>query len=273
MYNENSQLSPEELTRYGNELRKLVDPYVTPISFYDKDDETHGEHWGTGYFFEHDDCKLLITNYHIAAKCIEHPLAFHFKGDRKYVKILLPIKFFKYPIDVACTPIFDNVWNAFHDESLCIPPEKFQDKFESVENELFFLEGYPGQRSGMWGDTLLTQLTPLLTHQVRLVDGYDERMHFALNFDTDAYMCTGDQKFLPSPGGMSGSLVWNTKIVECRRNGIEWNISKPTVVGIIHQYCCDDKCLIGTKIEHMRKNELAENAVCDMKEIFKNIVG
>lgn len=269
MCKEQFQLTEEERKFYGDAMRTLVDPYVTPISFYDESDESNGEHLGTGYFFEYNENKFLITNYHVAVKCVENPLAYHFKGDGKYVKMFLPIKFYRYPIDVACTSIFDNVWNTYHDESSCIPPEKFQSKFEAVENEIFFIEGYPGQRAGMWGDTMFAQLTPLLTNQVRLVDGYDERMHFALRYDIDNFICTGEQSFLPSPKGMSGSLVWNTKIEECKQKGVKWDISKPTVIGIIHQYCGDDKCVIGTKIEHMRKDELADLALKDKLEIIK----
>ena len=33
----------------------------------------------------------------------------------------------------------------------------------------------------------------------------------------DNYVCTGEQKYLPSPDGMSGSLIWNTKIEECKQ--------------------------------------------------------
>lgn len=271
------QLTNDELKKYGDAIRKLVDSYVTPISFFKNNDETAGFHLGTGYFFENDNGKFLITNHHVAFPKIpgvnpsEISLAFHFKGDGQYVRIHSLFASEDYPTDVAVVAVFDNVWNAYHDESCCLTSDRFEDKFEHVENELFFIEGFPGERAKMLSDTLLTHPTPLLTSRTPLIDGFCPDTHFALYYDVDNYVCTGEQKYLPSPDGMSGSLIWNTKIEECKQKGIEWNSNMPKVVGIVHRYCPEEKCLIATKVEHMKMDSLAMQAVIKKNTILKKV--
>lgn len=269
------QLSTEEQNKYGDAMRNLVDSYVTPISFFKRDDETAGYHLGTGYFFQEDGGKFLITNHHVAfpdgLDLSETALAFHFRGDGNYVRVHCPFVSNAYPTDVAIAAIFDNVWEQYHDKSLCLTSDKFEDKFDCVENELFFLEGFPGQRAKMLSDTLYTHETPLLTSRMPLIEGFNPDIHFALYFDVDNYVCTGEQSYLPSPDGMSGSLIWNTKIEECKQKGLEWDNEKPKIVGIVHRYCPEEKCLIATKVEHMNKDELTKLALAEKNKIIKMI--
>lgn len=264
-------LTMDEQKKYGDALRKLVDPYVSPISYFFKDDTTGGYHLGTGSFIEHEGNRFLITNHHVAypkdlgIDLSTISLAFHFNGEGNYVRQNGPFASRNFPVDVACMAIAENVWEAYHDEACCISPEQFDTHFNAVDKEFFFLEGFPGQRARMFSDTLATKVTPLLTFQRPLVKSYDPNMHFALFYDIDNYRCSGDQDFLAGPSGMSGSLVWNTKIQECRQNGVEWTPDMPKVVGIVHHYCSDDKCLVATKVECMQRDILAKEAL-DAKE-------
>lgn len=265
-------LSSAEQEEYGNALRRLIDPHVTPISYFHNSDDSVGYHLGTGYFFEHGNRRYLMTNQHVAFPNIPGvdlsniSLAFLLDGEERYVRVTNPFASFDYPTDVACSVIDDTVWDKYHGGSICLPPEKFEDRFEAVEKEFFFLEGFPGQRARMLGDSLLTHLAPLLTHRIPLIEGFDSAVHFAVHFDIDKYRCSGEQTFLTSPEGMSGSLIWNTKIQECKQKRIPWNADMPKIVGIVHRYCSEEKRLIATKIESMKKDELAKLALTKRRE-------
>lgn len=50
----------------------------------------------------------------------------------------------------------------------------------------------------------------------------DRQIHFALEYNRDLATRTFAAHGLPKPSGMSGSLVWNTRFVECCNEGKEW---------------------------------------------------
>ena len=51
---------------------------------------------------------------------------------------------------------------------------------------------------------------------------------------------------LPSPDGLSGAAVWNTRRSELRET---WTPSDARIVGIVHRWDQDGECLIATRIE------------------------
>lgn len=248
----------EEMKKNVCELQKMVNSFVTPISKVIKHDE--GFHWGTGSYIEREKKKYIITNEHVAAGLNSNSLACHFWGMDNYVRIRCPFAAVGYPNDVACASILDGDWDKYHNKSNAIPQSMFDSSFNAVEKELFFLEGFAGERSGMWEDYLLTPPTPLLTYLVDLPTVYNSQVHFALRYDVDNFTCLTDRTILPSPPGMSGSLVWNTKLMECRYKGIKWTKEMPKIVGIIHHYEGNQKLVVATKIEYMRINELCNVA-------------
>lgn len=71
--------------------------------------------------------------------------------------------------------------------------------------------------------------------------------------------------FTPPPG-VSGSLVWKTNYVNCRKNSIEWNPEKHAVVAGIACLWDDRRTnvIIATKIDKMQINQLT-NSLMDMK--------
>lgn len=265
MCNENCMKLDDATKNNVCELQKMVGSFVTPISKVIKHQE--GAHWGTGSYIERNKKKYIITNEHVAAGLNSNSLACHFWGTDNYVRIRCPFAAVGYPNDVACAAILDEDWDSFHCQSNSIPQTMFDTSFNAVENELFFLEGFAGERSGMWEDYLITPPTPLLTYQVELPESYIPQAHFALRYDVDNFTCLTDKTFLPSPPGMSGSLVWNTKIIECKNKGITWTKEMPKVVGIIHRYNGDEKIVVATKIEYMRIDDL-----CSVAEQEKVIV-
>jgi len=58
---------------------------------------------------------------------------------------------------------------------------------------------------------------------------------------------------LPLPPGMSGSLVWNTRRVECAQSQRPWPPSEARVTGLMFGWSHCANWVYATKVEYLRK--------------------
>ncbi|MBA8845725.1 hypothetical protein FHW02_003811 [Ochrobactrum sp. RH1CCR137] len=53
-------------------------------------------------------------------------------------------------------------------------------------------------------------------------------------------------------GGFSGSLVWNTRYLECVSAGREWKPEQAVVTGLLRRWDTSTKTLLAWRVEHLR---------------------
>ena len=108
----------------------------------------------------------------------------------------------------------------------------------------------------------------LLTNAMILQSGDPE-------YDENCFVLKYDNLLTEMPenlSGMSGALVWNTKIAECIEKDEEWSPSKAEVAGIIFSGDKDRGCIGCVKIEKMDIQTLVNCLKKNENSIDRNIV-
>ncbi len=239
-------------------MRAHVQPFVTPVSMVLADD--HGELLGTGSYIEINGRRYLLTNEHVARALNHHSIAHQFSGTNNVFRCINPMVADPAPVDAALALIEDRVWGHCGHTASAIPLCRFATTHAPVPGELLFLVGYAGARARFLFNTLIAPGTPYLTQEtlMQATHGRPE-YHFALPYAPDRAISPEQRaQPLPTPPGMSGSLVWNTRVIECHRAGIDWTPAEARVTGIVWGW--PDVFLIATKVEHLRLADLAAEA-------------
>jgi hypothetical protein len=244
-----------------NRMLQHVKPFLSQISIVVS--ETEGEHLGTGSYCVVNDHRFLITNDHVAKHLEEKQLAHQFHGSDSIAKLQNPFCGCGWPTDVALSHIDDSVWSVCPHSATAIPPNAFCKKHFPVQGELLFFVGFSGERSRFMFCTLISPGTPYLTQECQLpATRTDPEKHFALHYRPDrASSVEKNSNGLPDPHGFSGSLVWNTRRVECLEKNVEWSPEAAQVTGIVWGWPSSDACLIATKVEHMQMEALASKCL------------
>lgn len=239
-----------------------VKPFVSPITKILSDD--YGEHLGSGSYVGAPSARFLITNEHVARHIRSAPLAHQFLDADVVLRCTNNFVVEEEPVDVAASQISVDSWSHCQHSSLCIPLERFAESHDPVEDELLFMIGYSGERSSFHFGTLNCPGTPYLTQECQMPAEIGEpRFHFAIHYNTErARQLPGPRRELPTPPGMSGSLVWNTRAVETLRSSRSWDPSMACVTGIVWGWPSSATALLATRVEHIRIRELCENAAC-----------
>jgi len=234
--------------------------FLTPISKVITHD--HGELLGSGAFIEIEGEKLIITNEHVGRKMAKRSLAHQFNGSDSVVRVA-SFCADKYPVDVAIAPISETVWSVCEHSAECISMDKFAESHNPVSGELLYFSGYPDERSAFCFGTLFTVGIPYATQEIDFppTAEHDPLVHFALPYPYErdlAVSVDGATRGLPSPPGMSGSLVWNTRYAECVQKGEVWSPEKARVTGVVCRWFPDEECLLATRVEYMSHKEMAQ---------------
>lgn len=240
-------------------MRAHVRPFVTPISKVLSHD--HGEQLGTGSYIDIHSQRYLLTNEHVARELQQSSIAHQFYGSDNVFRCINPMVADPAPVDAALAFIEDEVWGHSAHTAGQIPLSRCASKHAPLENELLFLVGYPGARSKFLFNTLITPGVPYLTQEAPLLESHgNTQYHFALHYSPEkAISPDARAQPLPPPPGMSGSLVWNTRVLECHNAGVKWTPAEAQVTGLVWGW--PDVYLIGTKVEHLPLEELAREAL------------
>lgn len=244
----------------ANTARQMVEhikPFTTPISRALSDSE--GEHLGSGSYFEFKGKKYIITNEHVATHISKTSITHHFYDSEHIIKLTNPAYAIPPPVDVAVSQIEENIWGICKHGAMPIPFSRFAKKYTPIQHELLFFVGYSGERSKFLFGHLFTPGTPYLTQECPFpneVDEADPNFHFALHYKPDLAKSIDDSSHLPDPHGFSGSLIWDTKRVECLNTGTEWSPKLAEVTGIVWGWPSSSACILATKVEFLCLNKI-----------------
>ncbi len=236
-----------------------VEPFTTPISRVLSD--THGVHHGTGSYFQAGCVKFLITNEHVITSRANNPLTHKFKGNDTLFVITNPALIVKAPIDVAIARIDEKIWKENSYSAAAIPLSRFAPTHAPVQYEILFFAGFSGQLSKFFYGHLITPGSPYATQESpfpKAVKEADSKYHFSLFYPPDLARSVDGKSSLPDPHGFSGSLVWDTKRVECLQTGKEWSPDMAQVTGIVWGWPSNAVCILATKVEGLGINYLVE---------------
>ena len=223
-------------------------------------DETTGEYIGTGTLVSIHNGLYLITAQHVAAEMFardkhgrKYPLGLsHSIGSGNLIlNILNPWTALASPVDVAATRIPKN---DVEGDVGPVSASQFALHTQSLEDDLYFVHGYPDARSRFTAFGGRGIVSTSLPYGGWLCDsgwsGFDPKMHFAITFPPVELV--DEQRTptsLPHPGGMSGSLVWKSNRLH---SGAGWSPNDAKIVGLAQRYDQDKQCLVVTRAEYVK---------------------
>lgn len=236
-----------------------IAPSLTEMYFPSASDPDFMEN-GTGAFVDMGGAKLLVSNQHVVNN---EGLHHSFYGYDSFVPAALERHDLGEPIDIGAVKIQDDLWVRYARSATAIPLNRFADRHNPVPVEFLWTAGYPGDRIKHFATVSLAvcQAHPtqeyIFHDDVKPHEKFDPKFHFAVGYSPEMA-----QKFdipgsssspgLSDPHGLSGSLVWNTRRLECFHKGEPWDQSLAVVTGIVWGWP-GSNYLIATKVEHFRK--------------------
>jgi hypothetical protein len=231
-------LDRSEWDAYGafvtTEMRQHTRLFVASIFLVHSFDE--GSLLGSGTYLQLAKKPYLLTNQHVAIGMQANSLAHQLKDDDYAVRLSNPFQALSYSADVAVSRIDDALWNSAKNEKQTVPVHRLAARHEPVDGELLFMMGFSGERSPfvLLLESIVPTGTPYTTQETVLPEGYLPEFHFALRYSpTHAVSLDSSRRGLPIPAGFSGSLVWNTRAVECLGLGRSWTPDEARPTGII----------------------------------------
>ncbi len=213
---------------------------------------------GTGAFVDVDGEKVLLSNDHVIKN---EGLRHSFPNHDRYVLGTYRKYAVGEPFDVGASKIIDDTWAMYGDDAFAIPLSRFALKHVTHPHEILWTAGYPGARVRQLAATYaVAQVLSTQEHIFR--DGevphelFDPVYHFGVGYSPERAQRIDESTAPRSPGlsnppGLSGSLVWNSRRLECFYDDRPWDPSIALVTGIIWGWPSRDY-LIATKVEHFR---------------------
>ena len=240
----------EEGTEVLARLKDATRQYLTALAgivAYD-----HGIFKGTGTIIQNRGKVLLVTAAHVLddiEKAVCQGVAFS-NGDAKPYYRIAGVFTKDYSIDIAYARISNPT--TLDSDRLPCPEHLIGDSRKAVATDLLFIHGFPGaySRSFKMTGSIHSRTLPYgTTFGSPKWPEFNPNLHFALLYDpkysVDGSGATID---LPDPHGLSGVAVWNTRRVELGQN---WSPEDARIIGIVHRWDQDARCLIATRVENV----------------------
>jgi len=214
---------------------------------------------GTGSFIDVDGTRLLFSNEHVITMS---GLKHSFFGFDRFVGGAVQRYGMGQPRDVGASRVNEEIWEKYANGARAIPLSRIAEKHETVPFEILWMAGYPGARVRNFSDLTLAVCQALPTQEYLFLNDeephekFDSDYHFAVAYspaEAQPFDVSSSSKSpgLSDPHGLSGSLVWNTRRLECYYAGIPWTPEIAVVTGIVWGWPRSNY-LIATKVEHFR---------------------
>jgi hypothetical protein len=261
-------MTPEKFKEISDDtlqgMKEHVGPFLSPIWKYKfwrrKDILSHG----SGTYIEKENKKFIITAEHVAKHKFCERLTHSFCGNDKILVLRNKFVCKKHPVDVAISKINNSKWQKEVSQGNSIPLNRFNQKHDATNGELLFFAGFSGERSKVLFKTVISRGTAYLTQECKFpqsVKGANPTYHLSIHYPPDLAHTLDPQVTipLPNPHGFSGSLLWNTKRVECLEKKVEWDPSMAKVTGIIWAWPSSEACILATKVEYLELEAMIED--------------
>jgi hypothetical protein len=238
-------------SRVCDAMKEHTRPFITPLSR-----ETSEKVWleGTGTFVEVYEHRMLLTCEHVS--CGE-PLNHAYYGSEDTYQVVHPYVDSK-SLDIAFVSLDDAVWNASEHLAKTIPFERFAHEHRTVDRaELLFIHGFAGENSKYGFETLNSDATAYLVQQKEDAAANDKIFELfwepqETSFTETTPSAERTQFRFQNSGGLSGSLVWNTRFCEKLSDGSTWSPEDAVVTGLLRRWDTATKTLLALKVEHLR---------------------
>lgn len=226
-------------------------PFTTPLT---REIETTVQLEGSGSYVEIGGKRLMLTCEHVA---IRQPLDFRFCGSDKVYGYRGKWTMAPHPVDIAFGLPINKEWAAVSHHAQTIPYARFAEKHQVCEQaELLFFRGYAGENA-RYGFGIHQALATGYCSQEKEESGdgsifeifwEPENTQFSSGTSAEARIAIRSD----DPGGMSGSLVWNTRYLETRESGRNWSPDDAVVTGLLRRWDEKTKTLLVYRVEHVR---------------------
>lgn len=249
-----------------DEMAKFVGRFTTPIS--EVVDVGAGLAWGTGNYIQLGKARdtYILTNEHVASRAAVAVLAHLPSPGLEYEAIHHEPVCEAQPYDLAIAKVKGDRLGAGRSSINAIHMDTH---FAPVDGELLFWLGYPGTsgrrfdvpseatlRRSMFGELPLSGF-PMLSQQLtewpsEAPIGLYPRIHALVHYPERAIRAPGESDVeVPSPMGLSGSLLWDTKVINCERSQVYWTPEHARVCGVVWATVDTAPYLAVTKVEHL----------------------
>lgn len=263
LYPDQPMMPDEEVSALFLEVQKgmaeHLEPSLVEVYFPSASNSDVMEN-GTGAFIEVEGTKLILSNDHVISKVGLHHSFF---GFNRFVYAASQRYGIGAPVDVGAGKVSDSLWKRHGSQASVIPFHRFANKHQTVPHEILWTAGYPGARVRQLADLTLAVCQALPTQEYLFHDEvepheeFDPVYHFAVGYSPENAQPFDTSRPSSSPGlsdphGLSGSLVWNTRRLECFYENRPWNPSLAVVTGIVWAWPRSNY-LIATRVEHIRR--------------------
>ena len=243
------EASAAKVTRGMNEY--LAD-FCTPIVKHLGD---YGALEGTGTYLSFAGRTFILTNEHVARIRNTKLLLLHLLSNKEDLQ---PIRgnhmANEEPLDVALLPVDSAAWSARDHRSRAVTMDRISPKHEPAVTELLIFSGFAGERHSFRFGTIITPATTSASREVTLPMNdarFKSEYHFGLDYNPNLATSVVGSAHLPIPNGMSGSLVWNSRLVECKISGTPWTPEQACVTGLIFGWPSNVGCLVALRAEYL----------------------
>lgn len=152
-----------------------------------------------------------------------------------------------------------------------VPTASIGNKYCAVKDELLFWMGFPGYkldrddpifpdaRKRSLFEHLELPMKPMLSQEVQAPfthSRFDPNLHLAVHYPKEGKSAVDNSRvLLPTPKGMSGSAIWDTKFIATVTAGGQWKPEQAEICGIVWFFIGSPgpEVLLATKIEHIRR--------------------
>ncbi len=240
--------------------------FTTPISM--SEDRVSAVAWASGSYLQNGDVTWLMTAEHTFGDLKEGQHVAHLPvRDDHFVEINQQALRAARPVDVAAVKVPAIPVDSTVDT---VPMGLVAERFSAVQSELLFWIGYPGfnlirhdpivperVKATLFGE-LRVPAVPMLSQELQFEEldhaWFDPLKHVAVHYPAMAKKVAGGPDVdMPSPKGISGSLLWNTRYLETTQGGGTWTPELAQVCGVIWFALDKPDVVFATRIEAARQ--------------------
>ncbi|CAJ5450615.1 hypothetical protein [Burkholderia glumae] len=250
------------------DMQAHVANFVTPLSV--SEERGFGEAWGSATYVPGGDgyTYIMTAGHNITGLSASGKLA-HLPVPGDYVAASNMATLSPSEIDAAGIAI-PRVPPLQPPPQRIVPATSIAKAYRAVKGELLFWMGFPGyklerddpvmpeaRRRSVFGHLELP-MKPMLSQEIQSPfthSRFEANLHVAVHYPREGKSAADNSNVrLPTPKGMSGSALWDTKYIATLEAGRQWSPAQAEICGIVWFFIGTPgpEVVLATKIEHVR---------------------